>query len=291
MSPPASYLLEESCVIKTVLILGVLFYASLAAFAWLTADRQIFFPPPPSYTLASLGATLVPAEDGAEIATVYLPNPEAELTILFSHGNAEDVGHALTYLEMLRDTGYSVIGYDYRGYGRSTGGRPSAEGTYRDIEAVYRHATEDLGIPPSKIVLFGRSVGAGPATHLATREEVGGLILENAFTSAFVVVTRVTLLPFDLYPNLKNIRRVESPVLIIHAVRDEIIPIAHGRRLYEAAAGPKRHLWVEGARHNDVALVGGEEYWGAIRDFAEVAVREQHVIPSGARDQGGRGVR
>ena len=272
--------------IKTVLILGVLFYASLAAFAWLTADRQIFFPPPPSYTLASIGAKLVPTNDGADIATVYLPNPDAELTILFSHGNAEDVGHALTYLEMLRDTGYSVIGYDYRGYGRSTGERATAEGTYRDIEAVFRYATEDLGIPASRIVLFGRSVGAGPSTHLAAREEVGGLILENAFTSAFVVVTRVTLLPFDLFPNLKNIRQVECPVLIIHAVRDQIIPIAHGRRLYEAAPGPKRHLWVEGAGHNDVAIVGGESYWAAIREFGEV-----HVIPSGARDQGGREIR
>lgn len=256
--------------IRSALILAVVLYAGLAAFAWLTADRQIFFPPPPSYSLESIGATLVPAADGAQIALVHLTDPDAPLTILFSHGNAEDLGHAMPFLEALRDTGYSVIGYDYRGYGASTGGRATAEGTYRDIEAVYRHATVELGIPASRIVLFGRSVGSGPSTHLAASETVGGLILENAFTSAFLVVTRVALLPFDRFPNLKNIRRAECPVLIIHATRDEIVPISHGRKLYDAAPEPKRHLWVEGARHNDLALVGGASYWRAIADFASV---------------------
>ncbi|HUP65933.1 MAG TPA: alpha/beta hydrolase [Thermoanaerobaculia bacterium] len=254
--------------VKSILILAVVSYAVLAAYAWMTADRQIFFPPRPSYTLSSIGGTLVPARDGAEIAMVHLPNPDAELTILFSHGNAEDLGHALPYLEALRETGYSVIGYDYRGYGASRGGgRATAEGTYRDIEAVYRYAIDKLGIPAANIVLFGRSVGSGPATHLAAREKVGGLIVENAFTSAFVVVTRVPLLPFDRFPNLENIRRATCPVLIIHAMNDEIIPLAHGRRLYEAAPGPKRRLWVEGAHHNDVVIAGGETYWRAIREF------------------------
>ena len=254
-------------VIKSVLILALVSYAVLAVYAWVTADRQIFFPPLPSYTLSSLGATLVPTGDGAEIATLHLPNPGAELTILFSHGNAEDLGHALPFLEALRETGYSVIGYDYRGYGASRGGRATAEGTYSDIEAVYRYATEQLRIPADSIVLFGRSVGSGPTTHLAARHEVGGMIVENAFTSAFVVVTRVPLLPFDRFPNLENMRRVTCPVLVIHAMNDEIIPLGHGRRLYEAAPDPKRHLWVEGAHHNDIAIVGGQTYWRAIREF------------------------
>ena len=256
--------------IKSVLILALVSYAVLAVYAWVTADRQIFFPPPPSYTLSSIDATLVPTRDGAEIATLHLPNPGADLTIIFSHGNAEDLGHALPFLEALRETGYSVIGYDYRGYGASRGGRPTAAGTYRDIEAVYRYATEELRIPAASIVLFGRSVGSGPTTHLAARHEVGGMIVENAFTSAFVVVTRVPLLPFDRYPNLENIRRATCPVLIIHAMNDEIIPLAHGRRLYDAAPEPKRHLWVEGAHHNDVVLAGGETYWRAIREFGSL---------------------
>lgn len=256
------------------MIMAVLFYGALAAFAWFTADRQIFFPPPSSYTLSSIGAVLVTAEDGAEIATVHLPNPDAEFTIIFSHGNAEDLGHALPFLERLRESGFSVIGYDYRGYGASTGGRPTASGTYEDIAAVYRYATEELEIPPSRLVLFGRSVGSGPATHLAADREVAGLILENAFTSAFVVVTRVTLLPFDKFPNLRNMRQVECPVLIIHAVDDEIIPLAHGRALYQAAREPKQSLWVEGARHNDVAWVAGERYWSAIEAFQQLLIQQ-----------------
>lgn len=260
-----------------VKLLGVvaLAYLALAMFAWLTADRQIFFPPRPSYSLDGIGAVLVPAGDGARIATVHLPNPDAELTILFSHGNAEDLGHALGFMEELRRNGYSVIGYDYRGYGASTGGRPTAGASYRDIDAVYRYATGELGVAPERIVLFGRSVGSGPSTHLAARERVGGLILENAFTSAFVVVTRVPLLPFDRFPNLRNMRKVDCPVLVIHAVRDEIIPPSHGKRLYDAATGPKRHLWIEGARHNDTADVGGDAYWRAIRELGSLVLENR----------------
>lgn len=258
---------------KTLLLLAILGYAALAAFAWFAADRQIFFPPPSSYTLAGLGATLIPTADGAEIPLLHLPNDDSDLTILFSHGNAEDLGYALPYLEALRDTGYSVIAYDYRGYGPSSG-RPTTEASYRDIEAAYRYATGGLRIAPESIVLFGRSVGSGPSTHLAAREKVGGLIVENAFTSAFVVLTRIPLLPFDRFPNLTNIRKADCPVLVIHAADDEIIPVEHGRRLYAAAPEPKRALWVEGARHNDVALVGGGAYWNAIRDFRGLVVPE-----------------
>lgn len=261
--------------IKTLLIVAVFAYAALAAFAWFTADRQIFFPPPPSYTLSSIGATRVGTADGAEIAVVHLPHRDAQITILYSHGNAEDLGHALPFLEELRRRGFAVIGYDYRGYGMSSGGPPTAAGSYHDIEAVYEYATGALGIAPDRLVLFGRSVGSGPATWLASKRPVGGLILENAFTSAFVVVTRVTLLPFDRYPNLTLIPKVEAPVLVIHAVEDEVIPLHHGRSLYEAAQEPKRHLWVERARHNDTPHVGGEVYWRALHDFVQLVQRRQ----------------
>jgi abhydrolase domain-containing protein 17 len=242
-------------------------YAGVTLLAHLVADRMIFLPPPPSYDAAALGAVHVPTQDGARIAVLHLPNPAARYTVLFSHGNAEDLGHAAATLEELRAAGFAAIGYDYRGYGASTGGRPTAAGAERDHAAVYRWAVDSLGIAPDRLVLHGRSVGSGPATELAAREPVGGLIVESAFTSTYVVMTRVALLPFDRFPNLRRIRRVRAPVLVIHGTRDEVIPFAHGRRLYEAAPGPRQSLWVEGAGHNDLALVAGERYVRALRDF------------------------
>lgn len=243
-------------------------YAALALLANLVADRLIFLPPPSSYTEATLPVELVAGDDDTHIAMLHLPSDTAELTLLFSHGNAEDLGHAAPFLmELRRRLGVTVVGYDYRGYGVSSGGAATAAGASRDLEAVYRHLTTTLHIPPERIILHGRSVGTGPTLELAARVPVGGVILESAFISAYRVVTRIPLLPFDRFPNLRNIRRVRAPVLLIHGEADEVIPFSHGERLLRAAAEPKAHLWVPHARHNDLAAVAGDVYWQALRKF------------------------
>ena len=257
---------------KTLVVTVVLVYVAFAAFAWLMSDRMMFLPPSPSYRAGQLPIVMVPTEGGS-IATLHLPNPRAAITVLYAHGNAEDLGQLAPWLEELRRAGYAVLAFDYRGYGMSTGGPPSAAGATSDMETVYHHAVNTLKIPPSKLVLYGRSVGSGPATDLAARVPVGGLVLESAFVSAFRVLTRVSLLPFDRFHNLRHIRRVRAPVLVVHGTDDEVIPVSHGRRLYEAAGQPKQALWIDGAHHNDVPFVGGTRYWSALTDFGrQVAI-------------------
>ena len=264
---------------KAILATAVLVYVAFAAFAWLMADRMMFLPPASSYRAGQLPIVMVPTAGGS-IATLHLPNPRAAVTVLFAHGNAEDLGQIAPWLEELRRAGFSVLAFDYRGYGMSTGGPPTAAGATSDMEAVYHHAVNTLKIPPSRLVLYGRSVGSGPATDLAARVPVGGLVLESAFVSAFRVLTKVTLLPFDRFPNLRHIRRVRAPVLFIHGTDDEVIAVWHGRRLYEAAGEPKQALWVDGAGHNDVALVGGARYWLALAAFGhQVAAAGASATP------------
>ena len=258
---------------KAILATAVLVYVAFAAFAWLMSDRMIFQPPSSSYRAGQLPIVMVPTARGS-IATLYLPNPLATITVLYAHGNAEDLGHIAPFLEELRHAGFAVLAFDYRGYGSSTGGPASAAGATRDMETMYRHAVNTLKIPPSRLILYGRSVGSGPATDLAARVPIGGLVLESAFVSAFRVLTRVSLLPFDRFHNLGHIRRVRAPVLVIHGTDDEVIPASHGRRLYEAASQPKQALWIDGAHHNDVPLVGGARYWSALATFGrQVAAR------------------
>jgi abhydrolase domain-containing protein 17 len=252
---------------KSALIVAVLTYVAFAAFAWFASDRMIFLPPASTYRAARLPIVLVRTGDGASIATLFLPNPDATTTVIFSHGNAEDVGQLVPWLEEYRRAGFAVLAYDYRGYGASTGGPPSADAAARDIEAVYQHAIHTLGVPPSRIVLHGRSVGSGPSTDLAARRPVGGLVIESGFVSAFRVLTRVPLLPFDRFENLRHIRRVRCPVLVIHGRDDEVIPWSHGRRLFEAANEPKTALWIDGAHHNDLPFVAGARYWTALQAF------------------------
>jgi fermentation-respiration switch protein FrsA (DUF1100 family) len=252
--------------VKALVITVLLVYLAFAAFAWFVSDRMIFQPPPSSYRAGQLPIVMLPT-DGGSIATLHLPNPRAAITVLYAHGNAEDLGQVAPWLEELRGAGFAVLAFDYRGYGMSTGGPPSAAGATSDMEVVYHHAVETLKIPPSRLVLYGRSVGSGPATDLAARVPIGGLVLESAFVSAFRVLTRVSLLPFDRFHNLRHIRRVHAPVLVIHGTADEVIPVSHGRRLYDAASQPKQALWVDGAHHNDVPYVAGARYWSALTTF------------------------
>lgn len=254
-----------------LLVTLVVVYVAFAAFAWLASDRMIFQPPSPSYRAGQLPIVMVPTEAGS-IATLHLANPSAAITVLYAHGNAEDLGQVAPLLDELRRTGFAVLAFDYRGYGLSTGGPPSAAGATSDMEAVYRHAVETLKIPPSRLVLYGRSVGSGPASDLAARVPAGGLVLESAFVSAFRVLTKVTLLPFDRFDNLRHVRELRAPILVIHGTDDQVIPVAHGRRLFEAARQPKQALWAEGAHHNDVAIIAGPRYWSTLAAFGrEVA--------------------
>ena len=264
--------------LKAVLILCIALYVAFAAIAYFVADRAIFLPPASSYSASRLPVVMVDTEDGARVATLHLRNPAAEHTILYSHGNAEDLGHLGQTFEAIRRAGFSVLGYDYRGYGLSTGGPPTAAGAYRDLQAVYDHALRELNIDPGRLILLGRSVGAGPAIELATRERVGGVVIESGFTSAFRVVTRVPLLPFDRFPNERNLRRVSCPVLVMHGTRDDIIHPSHARRLFAAAREPKRLVWLEGG-HNDLMDVAAEEHARALRDFAGTVSRHRPSSP------------
>lgn len=244
--------------------IALLAYAVVALLAWLVADRLMFQPQPSGYT-DSPRLVRIPV-DGDTIAAVWLPNPEARYTILFSHGNAEDIGDALPFLRRMQAAGFSVFAYDYRGYGLSTG-RPSERRAYRDGEAAYRYLTERRAVAPERVIVHGRSLGGGVATALASREPVAALVLESAFTSVFGVSPGVRLFPFDRFRNQARLAQVRCPVLVIHGTDDEIVPFRHGERLFRAARRG-HHLWVEGAGHNDLGAVAGEAYWTVLRGFA-----------------------
>jgi abhydrolase domain-containing protein 17 len=263
--------------VKSALLSIALAYASLAVIAWLFADRMIFLPPKSTYTATDLPVILVPVGKERRIAVLHLPNPAAVHTLIFSHGNGEDLGHNRWFLAALRDAGFAVLAYDYRGYGLSAGGPPGEHATYEDIEAVYDYATRDLAIAPHALIVHGRSVGTGPSVHLAATRPVGGLILESGFTSAFRVLTRIALLPFDRFPNLRRLEAVRAPVLVMHGTRDEVIPYRMGLQLFAAAREPKMSLWIDGAGHNDFAAVAGERYWQTLQNFAAIAAAHSRV--------------
>lgn len=214
------------------------------------------------------------AEDGTRLFGWYVENPAAPAVLLWCHGNAGNIIHRLHNLAELYRTGFSVFLFDYRGYGRSEG-RPSEEGVCLDALAAHRYVTATRRVPPERLILFGRSLGAAVAGDLAVKRPAAGLVLESPFPSvAAVVRAHYFGLPlhwllgsdFDL---LGKLRLISIPVLVIHGDRDDIIPLDLGRAVFEAAREPKSLYVIPGADHNDTYVVGGQPYFRRLRQFAE----------------------
>jgi len=265
----------ENAVVRIALYAGGI-YLFLNLLALLFAEKLIFAPQPSSYTHLPDELKIV-SGNGEKINAVYLENPDAEYTILFSHGNAEDLGNVLPFMQQFHALGYSVLMYDYRGYGTSEGS-PSVRKAYQDIDAAYQWLVAEKGIDPKTIIVQGRSVGGGPATWLAAHREVGGLVLESTFVSTFRVKTIVPLLPWDKFDNLRHIKQTTCPVLVMHGHNDAVLPFWHGKKLYEAAPGKKTHLWIDDAEHNDYAYVAGTDYFDSFQAFVEL-IRARGVNP------------
>lgn len=245
-----------------LLLLGA--YGLFILVSHLMVNRLMFYPPS-NYTDTSAILKLKTA-NGKRISAIYLPNPGAHYTLLYSHGNAEDLATIYPHLMALRAFGFSVLAYDYQGYGTSEGA-PSEKNAYQDIDAAYDYLTRTLHIAPEKIILYGNSIGAGPSIDLAVRQPVAGLILQSPFVSIFRILTRWPILPWDPFNNLAKVDRIVCPVLLMHGEQDEIVPVWHGKKLFQYIKAPIQTLFVQGAHHNDFILVAKMRYWAAIQAF------------------------
>lgn len=262
-----------------VTIAGVLLAVTALMLAF--ERRLIYFPfrnlelRPSALGLRHEEAVLV-AEDGVKLHAWLLPLAGARRTVLLCNGNAGNMSYRLDRArEMQRRLGVSVLLFDYRGYGESEGS-PDEAGTYRDARAAYTHAVEGKGVAPQDLVLFGESLGAAIAVQIALERPAGALILESAFTSipdmaraAYPFLPPVRPLIRTRYETLAKVPRLNLPLMVLHGERDEIVPFAQGRRVFEAAGGPKRFFAIPGAGHNDTYRAGGDAYWRALGDFLE----------------------
>ena len=178
----------------------IFIYICLLLFAYLSTNRLVFIG---RNTYSDTNDIIkVPSAKDILLSCRYYKNPNAEFTLLYSHGNAEDINDLKDVHLIYTFHGYSVFAWDYRGYGTS-GGKANEENVCQDIRAVYKYMTEELKIPPEKIIPLGRSIGSFPATYLASKEKVAALILENALTSAYRVIPKIPIFPFDKFKNAK----------------------------------------------------------------------------------------
>lgn len=251
--------------ILRILLLLAAVYTLAAIGAHFLSGRLIFPRPPSSYQITPDLVQLT-ASDGTRLVCREWPNPVAKFTLLWFHGNGEDLGTIAEGMEQFQKAGFSIFAPEYRGYGQS-GGTPTEANIYADaaraLDWLIQHGT-----PRERIIIFGYSAGGGAAVDLASHERVAGLVLQCCFVSAYRVITRVPIFPGDKFENHKKLPRVQCPVLVIHGTADETIPFWHGKRLYAAATGRKYKLFVEGGQHVGLGDYAGEIYWRTLRDFA-----------------------
>lgn len=241
------------------------------------------------------------AEDGTRLHGWWIRSPRqpAIAHVLLAHGNAGNIGDRVLHAKLLTDAGLDVFLFDYRGYGRSEG-RPDEEGTYRDMRAARAALLRQADVDPARLVYLGESIGGAPALALALEAPPLGLVLQSAFTSVrdmgrlHYPFIPPALVP-DAYPNLRRIALLRSPLLVIHGERDDIVPVAHGRTLFDAAPEPKRIEIVRGAGHNDLLDAMGASYGTVVADWAralkgreERAAAGVETAANSSRDEYGR---
>ena len=254
-------------------------YGALVLLVSCSQSRMIYFPNMPSREHAGnpkqIGLDFESVEfetdDGIKLHAWFVPAVEPRGTLLFFHGNAGNISHRLDSLRIFHDLSLSTLILDYRGYGQSEG-TPSEEGTYRDAEAALRFLQQQRGVAAEDDIVFGRSLGAAVAAHLATRYQVRALILESAFTS--VPDMAAALYPFlptrwlvrFSYATKDSVENRSCPLLVIHSRDDEIVPFEQGQALFAAANPPKRFLELRGG-HNDGFLASRRAYVKALDEF------------------------
>lgn len=246
----------------------VILYALLAVAAHFLSLGMIFPRPPLKYAAGPDYVTLT-ASDGVKLAGRYWANPGAKYTLLYLHGNYEDLGSLAEYMPgFVQQGGYASFAIDYRGYGLSEG-RSTEASAYADAQLAYDYLRHTLKVPADRIVIFGYSLGGGMAVELALRQPAAGLVLQGAFVSAYRVMTRVTLFPGDKFNNISKVPQLKLPALVIHGTADNTVPFWHGEALYAAITARKTKFFIEGGGHAGLPDFAGPLYWEELRKFTD----------------------
>jgi fermentation-respiration switch protein FrsA (DUF1100 family) len=193
--------------------------------------------------------------------------------VLFLHGNAATVAAKvnIAHYAELRKLGLNVMAPEYRGFG-GLEGLPTESVLAADAQAAYDYLRTVRQIPASRLVIYGWSLGSAVAVRLASDVEASAVILEGAPSSMaaiqqqqypFFPIRLIMRNPFD---SIQRIDRIRAPILFLHSPEDAVIPIAEGRRLYDAAPGDKTFVEVHGG-HVDATTMDTERFYGAIRSF------------------------
>ena len=246
-------------------------------------ERKMLFKPKHEMIspTAARGLRLEPlwltSSDGVRLRAWWIPGENAGAPVMLClHGNGGNISTHGEKMKLFHDAGASQLWVEWRGYGESAG-TPDEAGLYRDGLAGWAWLTRERAIAPSRVALYGESLGCGVAVELATRVPAGGLIIDSGFAS--VAEMGKSVLPwFPLalerfrFDNLSKLPRVKMPALFLHSPQDDVVPFEQSRLNFAAAAGPKRFVVLRGG-HNKGYLDSQPAYGEAIGAFLAALAR------------------
>jgi pimeloyl-ACP methyl ester carboxylesterase len=282
--------LDANQVNRLIKLIGsaLLIYATYCVLLFLV-QRQVVFPryviPTPSAPdLKALGIEPLWLETSfGKVEAWYLPPISAgkpSPAVIFGHGNGELIDYWPNELGRFASRGVGLLLVEYPGYGRSAG-TPSQDSISETFTLAYDRLAARKDVDPSRIVLFGRSLGGGAVCDLALKRPSAALILMSAFKSVSAFAVRYLAPAFlirDPFDNLTAVRRYKGPVLVIHGNFDEVVPFSHGQALH--AAAPKGKMIVYQSGHNDCPP-DWAVFWRDVEDFLQaIGVLERHSPPS-----------
>ncbi len=195
--------------------------------------------------------------DGILLTSLFKkPSKSDNNTIVVFHGNAGHIGHRVHKFKPFIDEGYGLLLLEYRGYGENTG-KPTENGLYMDSKAALDFLNNH-NIPVHKTILYGESLGCGLAVKFSTTDSFKATILEAPYTSIADVAMRqywyipAKWLVLDRYNIMNKIKSIKSPLLVLHGLKDKIINIEFGKRVFNSAPKPKKALYIPDAGHNNL---------------------------------------
>ncbi len=263
--------------IASIIIVAVFIYLFSAVYKFVTQAYFVYKPEKqimntPFNVRLYFEEIIFKTPDGINLSGWFVPVKDHKGVILILHGKSGNISTRLTFLNYFsRKLGLSTFIIDYRGYGKSEG-TPDEKGTYLDAEAAWNYLTMVRKIKPQDIIIFGRSLGGPIAAWLAGKVKARALILESTFTTIKDIVTQLyPYLPvrrffkFE-YSTIDYLKKVNSPVLIIHSSEDDYIPFSHAMKLYSAANRPRHFLRIKGL-HNNNYMKSEETYIEGIKSF------------------------
>lgn len=232
----------------------------------------------------------IPHRDGTQqFAWIMEQGSGAGTWVLFLHGNAATIASRvnITRYAGLRNMGVSVMAPEYRGFA-GLDGVPTESSLTVDARTAYRYLLSTRGVSPSRIVVYGWSLGSAVAVDLASSVDEAAVVLEGA-PASLVDIGRdrypffpIRLLMRNPFDSIRKVDEIHSPMLFLHSPEDSVIPIAEGRRLYDAARAEKTFVEVRGG-HVNAADEDPERFFGAIRSFL---ARHQLITARVGSDQG-----